>query len=88
MGNRELSQPIRELSVPGQFLTGGQICTEHLQWLLIQPSINLDPTTEGEITSFLCSPRFIDLMSAVSHNIKKVVTYIRGGMQEKESNIS
>ena len=29
MGNRELSQPIRELSVPGQFLTGGQICTEH-----------------------------------------------------------
>ena len=29
MGNRELSQPIRELSVPGQFLTAGQICTEH-----------------------------------------------------------
>ena len=29
MGNRELSQPIRKLSVPGQFLTGGQICTEH-----------------------------------------------------------
>ena len=28
-GNRELSQPIRELSVPGQFHTGRQFCMEH-----------------------------------------------------------